>query len=311
MLKSLRKLDRKTSERILSDLTTALLPNPGIEGVLPQSVYDPSVYESIKEEVYQLLKIDPTDLSSANQAKVFQFLAREMRSIALADADLNSIKWRVGQRGDLRPDLYEIEFSAGFANYEALGVRRNHAIDTIRDFDDVEEVLPDRFQGGYVLFIKTHNKMNERDRFSLLVCARRKGDSLVVMTAWRIYHSDVDVSKARSLIDFLESFAESFGFRITLGNKQGKFILHETVEVATTTRVDQIVHIHEAHPASSDTEESIIINYVIRKSDIKRLFEFGIVFALDAKKYLTSIRSHGVEASGRFMSSPPYALNNL
>ena len=102
MLKTLSRFDRRTIERVLSDVTTAFLPTPEIASQ-EQTRFDSSLYENVKAEINQLLQIDPSDLSLVNRAKVLEFLAHEMSEIALAEADIEAIKARIGQRGEVRP----------------------------------------------------------------------------------------------------------------------------------------------------------------------------------------------------------------
>lgn len=289
MLKSLKEYDHKTVERVLSAYTTALLPSPGV-GFQPDLPVDPAVYESVKEEIHGLLKIAPSDLSKPDRAKVFQFLAREMSEVALARADIKRIKQRIGERGELRPDLYEIQFEEQL-DPEILGVRPSHVVDAIRHPDSVEEVLTDTALGR-VIHIKTHNKMNDRDRFSLFAISRREGHIIEVLSAWRIYHADIGVSKSLRPLELFKAFLETYGLSFRCGSYQGKFLLYDRVEASSGTRMDEIIKL-PPNPRGG----KIIVNFDGQKSTVARLYALAFVFVLDHSKYVTDLRRRGVQIS--------------
>ena len=293
MLKSLKDYDSKSAEKILSELTGRLLPSPEVGEELNES----AIYEEVKREIHKLLKVDPDDLSPSSRAKVFEFLAKEMSTIALRGANVSNIKSRLGQRGELRHDLYEIDFPKFFSNYERLGIRRNHVIDVIRNPEKFEPVLP---TNDLLIYFKTINKLNDSNRFSLIVITIRKGYKLEALSAWRIYHSEIGISTQMSLVAVLQAFAERYGETVNLGDKQGKFILHETIEAGAGTNLSEIVRVPEQPP--------LLVHGYLRKSSIHRLYDITLVFAIDVLRYARDLRNHGVPAELTILPIDPFDL---
>jgi hypothetical protein len=295
MLKSLKNLDTKTAQRILSDLTTALLPNPRVGTESGKLGFDSAIYEGVREEIHRLLRIDPSDLSPMSRAKVFQFLARQMSDIALADANINSIKKRIGQRGELRPDLYEIKFLKTFEMSEDIGIRRNHVSEVIRQPDSqyqlpMKHVPPEEY-GTFSLLLRQHSGRNYRDSFALLVLTRRFGYTHDVVIAYRVYHSEVGFSDAQSPLNILLAFLEIYG--VDLGSRHSKLVFDEVLDISTFDSLK------ESWEPNTPDSTSVMPTLICRRSRLSKVAVIALSMLVNWEKYAVDLRKHGVEIVDR------------
>lgn len=289
MLKSLEALDRREVERILSGLTVSLLPDPGIGARSPLLTADPQIYSTVMKDIQHYLRISPSDLSPKNRAKVLEFLSNQMTEVALADADLKRVKMRLGQRGDLRPDQYEIEYIPYFGASEEHGVRRNHVTDVLRHPDAVQHLPVMREQSPAIsIYLKAEVKMKGRDRFSILVLTQRLGFVQRVNLGFRLYHSDIELSSVSSPVNGLRALVDRYGFELKAGTLTSKLFLHELVSVAPGTKMQEIVRPQAPKGAS------IYALAFISRTDLLNVYELCLTFALDERKYAADLRRHGV-----------------
>src|SRR5256885_1881925 len=160
MLETLRKYDQQEAQRILSSLTSELLPDPQVRARERLEIAS-DLNSEIWNEIRRRTKLDPSDITPATRGKLFEFLFSEMSQRALPTATLESVKTRLSRRGELRSDLYEVEFDRFFEMSEVHGVRPNHVREAIRNADDIEHVnvLDDEFLFSF--FVRTHNDLIE------------------------------------------------------------------------------------------------------------------------------------------------------
>jgi len=298
VLRSLKQFDKATAELILARLTDELLPDPGLTKRTRTLDVTPEAYSVVKQEIHSFLKLDPEDLSAPARAKLFNYLASQMSQLSLLGVDLEIVKRRIGDRGDLRQDLYDVDvakFRFPLANF---GIRPNHIEDAVKYPDDVQQILPDRYPGLFV-YLKIHNKLSDNQRFALLVIGQKSGHTIFVVNAWRFYHSRLDLESARNPLDYLMMFVELYGIPITIGLETGKFFLYEKIETHKGTRMDEIIKIPK------DDSGGGFVCYVFQKSSIEQLYELALVFVIDRIRYVSDLRKHGVPANDDFPYRPP------
>src|SRR5438046_2451191 len=111
VLRSLRDATPEDAERILSAATRILLPAPHLAG---DDVPVPDAPVSrVLEEVKRKVHAENLD-SVEDRARVLAFLAQEMSDYGLLRTSEKTALSRVGQQGQLRPDLYQVTFSPTF-----------------------------------------------------------------------------------------------------------------------------------------------------------------------------------------------------
>ena len=142
MLNSLSRLEPEFAEVVLSCVTLSLVPKPGIEYEVGFSEILGDVEEQVLGETRQRLKLSASDTSDQARIKVLELLSKEMSNSVLGRADEALIKARLGQRGDLRSDLYEVKFEDPYhKEFVKLGTRPLHVEQAIHRPDDVEHLL--------------------------------------------------------------------------------------------------------------------------------------------------------------------------
>src|SRR5260370_6269418 len=207
MNSALQDKSREDAEQVLAGIVAELLPSPVAARNANASLTRDPLTSRVLREIEKKLKITIDGSSPRQMAKVFDFLSREMKELVLSSADLSEIKVRLGQRGDLRPDLYEIRFRRTFTIAEKLGVRRSHVEEALRRphmYQHMGNLISDA-EDSISLYLRTNNQPH--DPFSLLVMTRRKGNVQEVgSSVWRLYHNDFDLTGATELLDLLKAF---------------------------------------------------------------------------------------------------------
>lgn len=296
MLKSLEVLDGREVERILSGLTVSLLPDPGIGARAPLLTVDPQMYSTVMRDIQHYLRINPSDLSPENRGKVLAFLFEQMAQVALSEDDLKRVRTRLGRRGDLRPDQYDIEYLLSFKISEEHGVRRNHVAGVLRHPDAVQHLPVMREQSPAIsIYLKAEDKMKGRDRFSLLVLSQRLGFAQRVIFGFRLYHSDIELSSLSSPVNGLRALVDKYGFELRAGNLTSKLILDELVSVDPGTTRQEIVK------PQAPKDASLYAHALINTTDLHNVYELCLTFALDQQRYAADLRRHGVHvADGKY-----------
>src|SRR5205085_8861065 len=98
----------KDVSRLLSTVSTSVLPNPGIGDVIEQTGTDPEFVKSVLAEIRDLLRVQPDDLSRATQSQIYAFLSDEISKATLVDVDMDALKNRLGRKGALHPSQLEV-----------------------------------------------------------------------------------------------------------------------------------------------------------------------------------------------------------
>lgn len=319
MLTTLKKIDQQQALDLLSSTTVSLLPDPGVGPPTSTTDAEIEMQERLLEEVRDRLGVQADDWSYEAKGKFLKFLAEEMRKYALSQTSIDTVRARLGQRGDLRPDLYQVEFHKSFYKFSELGTRRSHVEEALRRPDDIEHLLPDIITEGdrpaISLYLKRHGKSDSPNRFTLLVQAWRQNDVQLVFEAWRIYHSDVDLSGAQTVLEALRSFIEVFGIPFRVGGSDPKkFFIYETVpfptdqqevssvEVETTTELSPEGYkfrVKETEAVTLDNAllDNIFSTFMYRLNRTQSMTEIAIAYTIDTRQYWKCLQSHGVKIS--------------
>ena len=215
--------------RVLAAATATLLPTPErtVAVQQPSSAHGPA--KDLLAEARERLGLDQNDLSATARSRLLALLGDQMANAVLGGADEGRIKQRLGQRGELPLDLYKIHFPEDFNELVApRAITQGDVERVLNEPDDVEHLLTDITDGeAGSLYVKTYGEESSRNRYTLLVDAKRQGDTLNVSTAWRIYHSDIVVQLAETPLGLLRAFVDIYGVPFSIGISQPvKFILH-------------------------------------------------------------------------------------
>ena len=234
------------------------------------------------------------DKSSQAMAKIYSYLAREIERAALEGVDISEVKRRLGERGTLAPSLFKIEFTPQFVGTsQRQGVDRADVERTLEAPDRVDHIVPtglgmqpDKATSLYVKLFP--NRSTLLNTFSLLVACQRVGYVQRVGQAWRVYHSDVDLSRTMTAVDVLRAFVDKYGIEITIGEKKGKFFWYEHVPIKSHTMTDIVKF---DHSKNLDMEVNFQRGLIITDT-----LEIVYAFAINNTVYQADLLRHGIKA---------------
>jgi len=286
MLQTLKNRPPQDVAAILADLTLSLFPAEEITGFAVKPVNDP-LRNKVLSEVYKKLRLSPTEQSEAQRAELFSYLAKEMSRAALSNANIEEIKERAGQRGDLRPSLYKIKIpndarKVATERFISLG----EISDTVEHPDEVEHLLPERFGiNGEAVSLYSQRWVAEKtgEVSYLLVLTRRQGYTQTVVDAIRIYESDVDVSRATTLLDMLRAFVDVYGQVQQVGERREKFFLYEIIPFSGNQA--------EVIRFPSEPEGEVVLSRFFCKFSNSTV-EIAIAYSILEGKYRSDLRRH-------------------
>ena len=294
MLEVLKKYSPMDKERLLSRVALALMPDPGI---------DPEPTLNHEEELFRrkiLAKFDPS--KPHDKARIFELLSKEISNAAFARVKKNEVKARVGQKGLLRADSYNIKLSQSFKKLSMpYGIRQSHVEDALYRPDAVEHLLPSDFgqpsdQVAFSLYLKSTKVQQLRNAFTLIVVSHRVGAVQNVTAAWRIYHSEIDLSHSRRPLDAWKDFAERYGVQITVGSVTAKFVIYEKIPIIGS-KTDFI-------KGFLKEEGHFYQHFFLREKN--GFFEVAYAFMLDVKKYISDLLEHGVHVDLQKLPKKPH-----
>lgn len=276
-------------EGILASLTLGMLPSPSIseEPTLPIELRDRIIHE-----MRVALRLKRDDNSPTAKAKIYDYLAKEISRAALGNVDIKEIKSRLGQRGDLAPSLYKVEFSPEFKNeHERKGATRADVELTLRAPDAFEHVHPagmgiddDKATSLYVR--QFSNSVKPLNTFTLLVSCQRIGYVQRVGQAWLVFHSDVDLSTAKTPSDVLRAFVGKYGLELQVGEKVDKFFWYERVALHSDKKTD----ILKFKPTPGVDVSIVFQQGLISMGSAEIVY----AFAIHSNAYEADLRKHGI-----------------
>jgi hypothetical protein len=296
MLKTLAGRQPLEAQKLLTSATELFLPRP--EDKLPSSDVPAdtrALIDDLLAEIRRIAKLRTADDSARARTVILSYLSKAMADQTLDNARVNEIKARLGQRGELPATLYRLQFRDSLRGAEKRGIKRSHIEDVVYARDSmVEHLLPDQIQvGGYPavsIYGKTYGETRSRDRFTLLVLTNRANDVQVFDAAWRVYHSDVDVSKVSSLLDLLRAFVGAYGLDISLSDLPREIHLLQDVPDRPSPKPTKLIQVFADITPMPNFEISSFFRY-----DPNGLMEVAIAFAINLTRYNEDQRRHGVK----------------
>lgn len=303
-LNTLRGIDSREAARVLAALSRTLLPDPGIAESSSKPEMDADVLESLLAEIRHRLRIRDDDFSLDTKSKIYDFLSRELSKAALADTSEKSVKDRLGNKGELRPDQYGVVISEQTTQIiEALGNKRHHVIDAITHPDSVVHL-----HGSYTgedddvrptISIKSVSGRRADHDFILLVISYREGQVQEIEAAFRVYRSDVEIRATSNPMDILKAFVQTYGLTFQVGSEVSKYIENQVLGVNPFGPYDIALQ-KEMHPldgAKGDYYYPVIAGAQTHiHAPHSQTVTVRIVFAfiVNISKYAATLRRHRV-----------------
>ena len=291
-LPSLRNQSAEEVQGILASLTLDMLPNPGISGVTSDLTAD--VRDRLIQEIRISLGLKRDDNSPQAMSRIYDYLAREMGHAALANVDIKEVKTRLGNKGELTPPLYKIVFTDSFKHGSRIrGVDERSVELTLQSPDSVEHLRPELLgitsKRATSLYLKQFiNNASPFNSFSLLVFCTRVGYVQEVGNAWQIFHSDVDVSKAKTPLDVLKALVGRYGFEIQIGESKAAFFWHERVPISRSIPFNKLIKF----PYEPNVNYGVTWSPgEIRDNSLELTYAFGINYTA----YEADLAKHGIK----------------
>ncbi len=292
MLKAIQELDETQASSVLAAAARSLLPDPGIGLSAPLSSAERNVEGRVLAEIREKLKIPLQDQSQESKARILVFLSRELSAKLLTKERSGSARSRLGQKGVLRPDQYEIDYSPSFVREftSLFGVRRSHVEDAVHRPDYFDHLSPSTLaidsNNAASLWAKAvadDGKMKSKS--TLLVEARREGFRQIVDGAWRIFHADVNLDGTSTALEIFTRFINRFGLLIELpGCEPQKLVLRQHIRHEPDQLPFKVLN-----PLQ---HESVTKLSVQRESETE--LEAILVYAVDLTAYSDSLRTNGL-----------------
>ncbi len=291
-LRSLQQYDDITAAGILAGIALGSTANPGVGTAADFASDFGDREQEVLTEIRQRLKLPDQDQSSDANSKVLEVVSQAISESILRGKDRSEIVARAGNRGLLPPSMYHIAMGQAFSlNFKQFAAREAHARDTILHADDYQHLITTNVSKDtdkFSLFLKWHPGSAREDGFWALAFTYRDGPKLEVQHLWRVYPSEVDVSKAQTPVDLLAAFCQKFGLDVTvMDRKTAKFIAQERFPAK--------------YGHAAEVEWKVVQHFIphittasIRKFPEDQHVDVGIVYAIDVEKYKTILRRHGV-----------------
>lgn len=293
-LGTLSHLPIETQRDALASATRSLLPRPPAGAQDQQLDTSLELQQNLIDEIRKQLKLRPDDNSPSAQAKLLRFISETLSSLILGNTNIAEIKARLGQRGDLAPKDYTIEYPKDFQNFQrAFAIRPNHVADTLRNPSHVQHLTPPKdFPVRDFQNISLYSSMHltqKGEAFTLLVQTIRVGDVQQVYSVWRVYHSDVEMPEEYSPLGMFRAIVTKYGEDLSVRNKSiGRFLLYDVLPDVTADQMDNT-------KAASD-ETGLTTHQLIAFSNEKTGTSYVVIgYAINVMAYCADLRRHGVD----------------
>lgn len=286
-LQALSHLDRSTANSVLAATAISTSADPGITDRSWLAHYESEI-AAVSAEIRKALALKPGDHSQKAQIRFDEYLAREIERRTFSSTEqANEALARAGQSGLLSPAVYAIEQPKPFVEqFRKFGFKKEVVKDVIRRADEYQHLMTDGDdtpeRDAISLFLKRAAKAGN-DAHWLLVQTFRRGSSLIVQSAWRVFPDDIDLRNANSPLDMLRAFAETYGVPGSVGGReQTKFVECQTFDGVMETDV-------EWHLPKQNTEYFSSFSHKKRGDKLM----VGIAFCIDLNAYAAALRNHG------------------
>jgi len=276
MIEAVAQFDRSTAAGLLAK--AALAVGYG------SSESDPVVIGIIDEARRRLgLSRDANDSETLEQ--IADYLDEESDKL-IPPPNTESALFRLAQRGDLPSDLYEITIIQNVVDIygKQFPLEKEIIETTIRAPTLEQHYGPARNPNEPVmasLFLRSFRTRWPLKDFLVIVVAERVGLQLVVHQAWRIYPRKVNFSGVHTPVEWLQRFADYYGFEIEVGEKKGHFFLIAEAPVPNSYIV-------------RTSREKVIVTRLVQKEPGTNRETSAFIIAINIGKYRETLDQLGV-----------------
>lgn len=251
------------------------------------------------QEIQHTLRLDPQDRSAQAHTKILAFLSEEMSQPLRSSTRMAEAKARLGDKGYLPYLSYRLIFQESFRESERLGIKRSHVEDALKAPDLVQHLRPDLIKRegfpALSIYLKSPQRRQGGEPFTLLITTERTGDTQTILSAWRIYHAEVDTTGITEPLAMLRAFLAVYGVPCRVGNSSVEtFFLYEVFPVADGQEYTKVLTIEDYPP------EFYTANF-FRVSPL-HVVEASLVYVVNLTKYIADLQKHHVHVVPRKVS---------
>ena len=279
----LAQFDSRTAVGILARAALSL-QGEGNPAAQEHVKSEATIRDALIREARKALGISNDDHSPEQIERVSDYL--EERSDALiGKRDLSGVYERLLESGNLPSDLFRIQIENHLpSNLAALWPGEKTLIEkTIRQPTREQHFGNHKLRGEpnlISLFARPFYTPFPFKNFIMLVAAQRMKDfTLTVPQAWRIYPALVNLANAKDLVEYLQRFADRYGFEITLGDKKGKFFLSSEVIPPPAITIDR-----------RGRKEVVTVTHFFQRDPVTKEQTAALTIATNLDQYLNDVR---------------------
>jgi hypothetical protein len=280
---ALEKLDAATAANVLAVAALRTAPDPGLGDKAFEERYASQADAVIEELSRTFAAAKPG--SPKFRSAVSNTLTNEIKRLLLREESVRDALARAGQAGRLAPSIYGVSQPKVFRQrFAPFGISKDDVVNAIHRPDDYQHLLTDYAveKDTISLFMKAI-RPRDREAYWLLVQTHRVETNQEAQSAWRIYDTDVELTKASMPIDVLKAFVNVFGLPFAVEDKE--YIFVEDVEI------DKPKFEMKAH-FPLPTEYFMSISSVKDQGN-SGISHIGLGYVIDLRKYRAALNKHG------------------
>jgi hypothetical protein len=250
-----------------------------------------SEQQSLLHEISASVGVKEADKSEAGRARVDEFIHRVMSESVLANKDVKKVLADAGASGRLLPSMYSVEIPKGFLEtFGQFHVREQDVRLNVSEPDDVQH-LPSGENDAISFFVRFVEGKFKRDPFWAIAQFHRRGSVLHAHNFWRVYPSEIDLSRVYEPLHLLHALVNVVGTEIECDGHRAKFISDETLRDQQANEVDLKIEGGQAAETIATFSHGFDMTTGIKK--------IILAYGVSGKKYRDYLIRHGVQAVNR------------
>lgn len=282
-LATVKKLDKHTRAGVLADVSRRYLPSvDDLSFTLGRGDED-----RVVDEISSKFSGAFRGRDEAYLPLVHRMLFNELRASVYGNSEIKNVRERVGQKGLLRTDLYDIKFNESFLSRSAkMGVSKDIATQIISHPLAVEHIFPEK-EGltqvdSHSLFTGFHPSYPGS---LVVVLAIRKLATLSVNGAWLMFLEDMNLAEPLPPVAMLKAFANFYGVMLRAGESESRFIYQTSVPMKIG---EQQFVIEWTNPTGGAIDTRFSFAAGMGQANI------ALAFAIEVERYLADLKKRKV-----------------
>ena len=282
-LATVRKLDKHTRAGLLAHVAQRYLPT--LEEFSPDSGDAHEV--QVIDEINRKFNASRGEIPTSKLEVVHRMLLNELRASVVDNTQIKGVRERVGQKGLLRTDLYDIHFNQSFVDLnETMGVSKELVISTIHKPLAVEHIFPEK-EGltqvdSHSIFTGMHPR---HENCVVVVLAIRKFATLTVDGAWLVFLGDMHLFEPQSPVQMLKAFACHYGVPLKVEHEESHFIYQSSFALKSG---------NEAVVVETINPTGLLVDARFSFSSSWGQVQIALAFAIRLVDYIADLKKHGV-----------------